>query len=324
MTGVLRQPIKSGAHDGFESRVTVKTEETYFKENVSEGSKERMMMKKIWGLMIILCCCFVSVAFGEETNFTLAAPGQPVLVQTRVDVSIENNGQLTLQAHGTRLKGKVTVQLQEKVTLLSGDYAGWGYAYSEYKVGNLKGAIYFVFHHNEWQGMVSGDVVGVAQQSNSLEGDMTWRVAKVGRASTQTTVNLAFDSYNPGKQAIIQDVWMPVLPNFTLSTAFDSTGQYIGSYEQETTVLLLPAPDGNLHRARKFKGGGLEFGTYEAGMNSGTIWSFIDNTEIADPFNKKRFGTRDGALAGTSEIFFNKDAEGNTKIKGTAIHVAPY
>ena len=282
------------------------------------------MMKKIWGLMIILCCCFVSVAFGDETNFTLVAPDSPALLQTRVDVSVENNGQLTLQAHGTRLKGKVTMRLREKVTLLSGDYAGWGYAYSEYKVGNLKGVVYFVFHHDEWQGMLSGDVVGVAQQSTGLEGDMTWRVAKVGRASTQATVNLTFDSYNPGKQSTIRDVWMPVLPGFKLSTNNDSAGQYIGSYEQETTVLLLPAPDGNIHRARKFKGGGLEFGTYEAGMDSGTLWSFIDNTENVDPFNKKRFGTRDGVLAGTSEISLNKDVDGKTKIKGTAIHVAPY
>jgi hypothetical protein len=231
---------------------------------------------------------------------------------------------LTLQARGSQLKGKVTVLLQEKVTLLSGDYAGWGYAYSEYKVGNLKGVIYFVFHDNEWQGMLSGDVVGVAQQSSNLEGDMTWQVAKIGRTNTQATVNLDFDSYNPGKITIIQDIWMPVLPGYTLSTAFASTGQYTGSYEQETTVLLLPAPDGNLHRAKNFKGGGLEFGTYQAGIDSGTLWSFIDNAEIADPFNKKRFGTRNGALAGTSEIFFNKDTEGNTKISGTTIHVAPY
>jgi hypothetical protein len=283
-----------------------------------------MMKNKIWGLMTILCCCFVSVAFGEETNFTLAAPDQPDLVQTRVDVSIEKNGQLTLHAQSPQLKGKVTVQLQEKVTLLSGDYAGWGYAYSEYKVGNLKGVIYFVFHDNEWQGMLSGDVVGVAQQSSNLEGDMTWQVAKIGRTNNQATVNLDFDSYNPGKKTIIQDIWMPVLPGYTLSTAFASTGQYIGSYEQETTVLLLPAPDGNLHRAKNFKGGGLEFGTYQAGIDSGTLWSFIDNAEIADPFNKKRFGTRNGALAGTSEIFFNKDTEGNTKISGTTIHIAPY
>ncbi len=59
-------------------------------------------------------------------------------------------------------------------------------------------------------------------------------------------------------------------------------------------------------------------------MESGTIWSFIDNTETVDPFNKKRFGTRDGALAGTSEIFFETDAGGKMKISGTAIHVAPY
>ena len=283
-----------------------------------------MMKNKICGVIVILCCCFVSTSMAQETNFTLVAPDHPALVHTRVDVSVEKNGRLTLQAQGTLLQGKVTVLLREKVTLLSGDYAGWGYAYSEYKVGNLKGAIYFVFHDNEWQGMLSGAVVGVAQQSTGLEGDMAWRVAKVGRASTQATVDLAFDSYNPGKQSTIQDVWMPVLSDFTLSTDFESTGQYTGSYEQDTTVLLLPAPDGNIHRARQFKGGGLEFGTYQAGMDSGTLWSFIDNTEAVDPFNKKRFGTRDGVLAGTSEIFFNKDATGNTKINGTTIHVSPY
>lgn len=281
-------------------------------------------MKTIWCLLIILCCCCVSIVNGQETNFTLTAKDQPELVHTRVDVSIEKNGQLTLRASDTRLKAKVTVRLQEKVTLLSGDYAGWGYAYSEYKVGKLKGAIYFVFHDNEWRGMLSGDVVGVAQLSNGLERDMIWRAAKIGGASTQDTINLAFDSYKPGKQTIIQDVWMPVLPSTMLSTVTDSTGQYVGSYEQETTVLLLPAPDGNIHRARQFKGGGLEFGTYEAGVERGTLWSFIDNTENADPFNKKRIGTREGALAGTSEIVFNQDAKGHTRILGNSIHVAPY
>lgn len=281
-------------------------------------------MKKIWVLLIILGCCFVSVAFGDETNFTLAVPDQTELVQTRIDVSIEKNGQLILQAHGPLMQGEVTVQLQEKVTLLSGDYAGWGYAYSEYKLGNLKGAIYFVFHDSEWRGMLSGDVIGVTQQSRGLESEMTWRVANVGGSSTQATISLTFDSYKPGNQSTIQDVWMPVLPGFTLSSVFASTGQYKGPYEQETTVLLLPAPEGNMHSAKNFKGGGLEFGTYEAGMERGTLWSFIDNTEIADPLNKKRFGTRDGALAGTSEIYFAKDAEGEAKIRGTAIHVAPY
>ena len=58
-------------------------------------------------------------------------------------------------------------------------------------------------------------------------------------------------------------------------------------------------------------------------MDSGTLWSFLDNTETVDPFNKKRFGTRDGVLAGTSEISFDKDAEGKTKIRDP-IHVAPY
>ena len=33
------------------------------------------MMKKIWGLLIILCCCFVSVSFAQETNFNLDCPG---------------------------------------------------------------------------------------------------------------------------------------------------------------------------------------------------------------------------------------------------------
>ena len=293
-------------------------------ENLDENTKGSIMKNKIWGLMIILSCCFVSLSFAQETNFNLTAPASPTAEKTWVEVSIEKNGHLEFQAVGSLLQGKVRMKLIEKVTVLSGDYAGWGYAYSEYKVGNLKGTIYFVFHHNQWQGMLSGDVVGVAQQSNGPEGDMTWRVANVGRASTQDTVTLAFDSYKPGKQAIIKDVWMPVLSSLKLSTNIDSTGHYRGPYEQETTILLLPAPDGKLRRARKFKGGGLEFGTYQAGMDSGTLWSFIDNTETVDPFNKKRFGTRDGALSGTSEIFFNKDADGKTKINGTAIHVAPY
>jgi hypothetical protein len=87
---------------------------------------------------------------------------------------------------------------------------------------------------------------------------------------------------------------------------------------------MLPAPDGDLRRAKQYKGGGLEFGTYEAGMESGAVWSFLDNTKTVDPFNEKRYGTRDGALAGTSEISFDKDAGGNTRINGTATHVAPH
>lgn len=282
------------------------------------------MKNKIWGLIIILCCCFVSASFAGETQFKLAAPERPTVEKTWVEVSIEKNGHIEFQAAGSLLQGTVKMKVIEKVTILSGDYTGWGYAYSQYKIGNQKGVVYFVFHHNEWQGMLSGDVVGVAQQSNGPEGDMTWRVAKVGTASYQETVSLAFESYTPGKQATIQDVWMPVIPSFTLSTDFDSTGHYTGPYQQETTVLLLPAPDGNIRRAKKFKGGGLEFGTYKAGMENGTVWSFIDNTKMVDPFDKKRYGTRDGALAGTSEIFFDKDAGGDTKTNGIAIHVAPY
>lgn len=284
---------------------------------------EEEMMKKLLGVLIILCGCLLSIAHGQETSFSLNALDQPAPMHTRVDVSVEKNGLLTLQGQGV-LQGQVTLRLQEKVTLLSGDYAGWGYAYCEYKTGNLKGTVYFVFHHDQWRGMLSGDVVGVAQQSSNLEGDMTWRVAKLGSANNQTVYNLAFVSHDRGKQSIIEDVWLPVFLGYKLTTGYDSTGQYVGPYEQETTLLLLPAPDGNLHNSRKFKGGGLEFGTYEAGMESGTVWSFIDNTKRVDPFGRKRYGTRDGALAGASEIFFDTNAKGDTKINGTTIHVAPY
>ena len=105
----------------------------------------------------------------------------------------------------------------------------------------------------------------------------------------------------------------PVVPGFTLST---------NGYSQETTVLLLPAPDGNAHNVRKFKGGGLEFGTYQAGTQGGTLWSFLDNTELVDPpFNQKRYGTRDGILAGTSEMFFQNGAGGNSAVNWTTLLV---
>ena len=282
------------------------------------------MMNKIWGLLFILCCCLVSVSFAKETQFNLAATTSPSIEKTWVEVSIEKNGQLDFLAVNSQPPGKVSMKLVEKVTILSGAYAGWGYAYTEYKYGNLKGEIYFVFHHDQWQGMLSGDLVGVAQQSSGLQGNMTWRVAKVDNADSHGTVELAFVSYKPGKQTTVEDVWMPVLTGQTLSTNVDSTGDYTGPYEQQTTVLMLPAPDGNLHKSKQYKGCGLEFGTYEAGMDSGTVWSFIDNSKTVDPFNEKRYGTRDGALAGTSEIFFDRDADGNTYISGTTIHVAPF
>jgi len=281
-------------------------------------------MKTIWSLLIILCCCFVSAAFAEETQINLIATDSPTVEKTWVEVSIEKNAQLEFLAVNSQPQGKVSMKLIEKVTILSGAYAGWGYAYSEYKYGNLKGAIYFVFHYDQWQGMLSGDLVGVAQQSNGLEGFMTWRLAKVNGADSQGTVELAFVSYKPGKQSTVEDVWMPVQTGYTLSTDVDSTGHYSGPYEQQTTVLLLPAPDGNLHHSKKFKGGGLEFGTYETDIGSGSLWSFIDNTENIDPFNKKRFGIRDGALAGTSEVSFSKGADGRTKILGSSTHVMPY
>ena len=281
-------------------------------------------MKTIWSLLIILCCCFVSASFAEETQFNLIATDSPTVEKTWVEVSIEKNGHLEFLAVNSQPQGKVSMKLIEKVTILSGAYAGWGYAYSEYKYGSLKGAIYFVFHYDQWQGMLSGDLVGVAQQSNGLEGFMTWRLAKVNGAESQGTIDLAFVSYKPGKQSTVKDVWMPVQSGYTLSTDVDSTGHYSGPYEQQTTVLLLPAPDGNLHRSKQYKGCGLEFGTYEAGMDSGTVWYFIDNTKMVDPFNEKRYGTRDGVLAGTSEIFFDKNAKSNMKVSGKAIHVAPY
>jgi len=262
------------------------------------------MKNKIWGLVIILCCCFVSVSFAQGTNFTLAAPDSPTLVQTRVDVSIEKNSFLTFQADNPLLQGKITMRVIEKVTLLSGDYAGWGYAYLEYSAGNLTGNLYYVFHNDHGGGMLSGDVVGVAQQLTGLQNDMAWKVAILEGTDTQTTIDLAFDSYKPGKIDRFQDIWMPVLPDFSLSG---------NDYSQSATVLLLPAPDGDPHNVRKFKGGGLEFGTYQSGAQSGTVWSFLDNTELVDPpFNQKRYGARDGILAGTLEVVFQNGAGGNS------------
>ena len=121
--------------------------------------------------------------------------GPPTAEKTWVEVSIEKNGHLEFLAVNSQPKGKVSIKLVEKVTILSGPYAGWGYAYSEYKYGNLKGAIYFVFQHDQWQGMLSGDLVGVAQQSNGLQGFMTWRLAKVNGVDSQGTVDLSFVSY---------------------------------------------------------------------------------------------------------------------------------
>ncbi len=270
-------------------------------------------MKKILVLLIIYWCCFVSVSFGQETNFTLASPDLPDLVQTRVDVSIEKNGILRFHADDPLLQGKINMKVNEKVTLLSGDYEGWGYAHINYKVGKLQGSIYYVFHNDEGRGMLSGDMGGVAQQEAGMMDDMIWEVAALDGTSTQ--VNLIFDSYKPGQTSLHQDIWMPVLPGFTLSKDDDS------NYEQVTTVLLLPAPDGKLQHSRKFKGGGLEFGTYQTGDGGGTLWSFLDNTELVDPFNQRRLGTRDGVLTGTSEISFQQGAGGNLKVKGSSLRV---
>jgi hypothetical protein len=203
------------------------------------------------------------------------------------------------------------MKVSEKVTLLSGDYAGWGYALIDYKAGKVKGSLYYVFHNNEGRGMLSGDVVGVAQQMTGLEKDMTWRVAALEGIETQVTINLTFTGYKPGRTTEHYHVWMPVLPSFTLST---------NGYRQATTVLLLRAPDGNLHNVRKFKGGGLEFGTYQAGTQSGTLWSFLDNTVLVDPpFIQRRYGTRDGVLSGTAEISFQNGAGNSAKIQSAQL-----
>jgi len=269
------------------------------------------MMKKIWGLMIILCCCFVSVSFAQETNINLAGPDRPDIVHTDVNVSIEKNGLLTFQADSSLFQGKITMKVTEKVTLISGDYAGWGYAHIEYKAGNMQGSLYYVFHNDEGRGMLSGDVVGVAQQGTGLEGDMTWRVTSFGGTDTQGTINLTFDSFKHGKTTEYYNIWMPVVPDFTLSA---------NGYSQTTTVLLLPAPDGNPHNVRKFKGSGLEFGTYQAGTESGTLWSFLDNTELVDPqYIQRRYGTRDGVLAGTLEIVFQQGPGGNSAESWSAL-----
>ena len=83
---------------------------------------------------------------------------------------------------------------------------------------------------------------------------MTWRVAKLNGADSQGTVDLAFVSYKPGKQSTVEESGCRCLPGFTLSTDVDSAGHYTGPYEQETTVLLLPAPDGNPHKFEKIQG----------------------------------------------------------------------
>ena len=137
-----------------------------------------------------------------------------------------------------------------------------------------------------------------------MENDMVWRVATFDGTETQVSLNLTFNIYRPGKTTEHYNIWMPVLPSFMLSAS---------GYSQATTVLLLPAPDGDPHNARKYKGGGLEFGTYQSDADSGTLWSFLDNTELVDPpFNQKRYGTRDGILAGTAEIVFQSSAGGSS------------
>ena len=293
-----------------------KNERGLLRENISDDSKERMMMKKIWGLLIILCCSLVSVAFAQETNFNLVVPDSSTLVNTDVNVSIEKNGILTFQADNPLLQGEVSMKVTEKLTLLSGDYAGWGYALIEYNAGKLKGSLYYVFHNDEARGMLTGDIIGVAQQGAGLEEDMTWRVATLNGTETQVTINLTFNNYKPGKTSEHYNIWMPVLPSFTLSA---------NGYSQETTLLLLPAPDGNPHNARKFKGGGLEFGTYQSGAQGGTFWSFLDNTETVDPpFIQKRYGTRDGILSGTAEISFQNNAGANSAVNQSILLAEPY
>ena len=58
-------------------------------------------------------------------------------------------------------------------------------------------------------------------------------------------------------------------------------------------------------------------------MSFGIFTPLLDNAEIADPLKKKRFGTRNGALAGTSTISFNKAAKGKTKIGSTLKGIGP-
>ena len=262
------------------------------------------MMKKIWGLMIILCFFIVSVASGKEMNFNLDAPDQPTLVQNHVNVRIEKNGIMKFSAGSPQLNGTINMRLVESLTLDSGDYAGWGYAFVEYNIGKLKGTIYFVFNNDEYRGMLSGDILGVAEQTAGLQSDMTWKISSIEGTDVQATVNIAYVSYKAGKTTMHEDVWMPVLPGFTLSA---------NDYSQTTTVLLLPAPDGNPHHVRKFKGIGLEFGTYETGTGKGILWALLDNTEMVDPpFNQRRYGTRDGVLAGTSETIFQQGENGNS------------
>lgn len=270
------------------------------------------MMKKTWGLMIIFWCCFGSVSVAQEMHYILAGPDLPNLVHTDVDVSIEKNGLLAFQADNALLQGKITMKLTEKVSFLTGDYAGWGYAHLQYKMGRLQGSIYYVFNDNEGRGMITGDVVGVARQVNGLQSEMIWRVAELYGKENLATVKLTFDHAKPGKKTLHQNIWMPVLPDFTLSA---------DGYSQATTVLLLPAPDGNPHNVRKYTGGGLEFGTYQAGIESGTLWSFLDNTDLTDPFSQRRYGTRDGFLAGTSEVFFQKDGGTNTAVSEAVLLV---
>lgn len=271
--------------------------------------KERMMMKIIWGSLIILYC-FVSVAIGQETIGNLTAPDTSAPVFTYADVDIEKNGFLTFQAGNSLLEGEISLKVTEKVTLLSGDYAGWGYAHIEYKAGKLKGSIFYVFNNNEGRGMLIGDLVGVARQKAGLESDMTWNISSLEGENIQANIDLAFAGYKAGKLSRHEDVWVPVLSGYELTT---------DGYSQTTTVLLLPAPNGNPHHVRKFKGCGLEFGTYDFGTHSGSVWSFVDNTETVEPFSQRRYGTRDGVLAGTSEVYFDRSGGGKSAINNSTL-----
>ncbi|MEW6426629.1 MAG: hypothetical protein AB1568_01200 [Thermodesulfobacteriota bacterium] len=229
---------------------------------------------------------------GEGTESSLAvveAPARPD--HAKVAVAVSAGETAVYQTNGRILPQELRVTMDESVDIVSGEYQGWGYGHGRYSAGELRGDLYVVRHGGEERGMVTGDVRATMHASGDK--GAAWFVDWLkARPEAGRRVALAPVARQAGETVRHEDVMLLIFRDMKLAAGSASP------YEQTSTLLLLPSVDGRPHNMGRWKGAGLEFGTYREGAESGLVWFYLGNRPgIGISAGPERFGVRHGPHA---------------------------
>lgn len=204
---------------------------------------------------------------GSETPLAVVdAPERPD--HAKVAVAVTAGESVLYQTDGRILPRELRVTMDETVEIVSGEYQGWGYGQGRYAAGERRGDLYVVRHRGEERGMVTGDVRATIHAGGDK--GSAWFVDWLdARPEAGRRVALVPVARQEGETARHEDVMLLIFRNMQLAAGGASP------YEQTSTLLLLPSADGRPHGMRRWKGTGLEFGTYREGADAGLVWFYL-------------------------------------------------